>query len=45
MPDGVLEEEGRWSSDASLVYVRANMEYPLRVSELSGDGAVEYERQ
>ena len=45
VPGAVLKKEGRWSSDASLVYVRANMEDPLWASEWSGGRAVEYERQ
>ena len=43
VPEEVLKKEGRWSSDTSLVYVRANMEDPLWVSELSGDGTVQCE--
>ena len=41
MPEAVLTKEGRCSSDAPLVYVRANMQDPLWESELWGNGAVE----
>jgi len=45
VPEAVIKKEGRWSSDAFMVYVRANMEDPVWVSEVLGDGAGEYERQ
>ena len=45
MPEAVLKKEGRWSSDAFMGYVRANMEDPIWVSDLSGVEVVEYERQ
>ena len=43
--EAVLKKEARWSSDALIGYVRANMENPVWVSELSEVGAVEYETQ
>lgn len=45
VPEAVIKKEGRWSSDAFMVYVRANMEDPVWVSEVLGGGAGEYERQ
>ena len=45
MPEAVIKKEGRLSSDAFMVYVRANMEDPVWVSEVLGDGAREYDRQ
>ena len=45
VPEALLKKESRWLSDALIGYVRAHIEDPLWVSELSGDGAVEYERQ
>ena len=36
--EAVIKKEGRWSSDAFMVYVRANMEDPVCVSEVLGDG-------
>ena len=41
----MTKKEGRWSSDSFIVYVRANMEDPVRVSEVLGEGVGEYERQ
>ena len=36
MPGAVPKKEGTWSSDASFVHVRANMEDPLWVSRVVG---------
>ena len=45
VPEAMIKQEGRWSSDAFMVYVRANTEYPVWVSEVLGEGAGEYDRQ
>ena len=45
VPEAVIKKEGRWSSDAFMVYVRANMEDPVWVSEVLEHGAGEFERQ
>ena len=45
VPEAVIKKEGRWSSDAFTAYVRENMEDPVWVSEVLGEGAGEYERQ
>ena len=43
--EAVIKTEGRWSSDAVMVCVRANTEDPVWVSEVLGEGGGEYERQ
>ena len=45
VPEAVIKKEGKWSSDTLMVYVRANMEDPVWVSEALGEGAEGYERQ
>ena len=45
VPEAMITKEERWSSDVFMVYVRANMEDPVWVSEVLGEGAGEYERQ
>ena len=45
VPEAVIKKEGMWSSDAIMVYIRANMEDPIWAAEVLGDGAGEYERQ
>ena len=45
VPEAVKKKEGRWSSDSFMVYVRANMEDPVWVSEVLEHGAREFERQ
>ena len=38
MPEEVVKKTERWSSDSCLVYVRANMEDPVQVSEVLDHG-------
>ena len=45
VPESVIKKEGKWSSDSFMVYVRANMEDPVWVSEVLEHGAREFERQ
>ena len=45
VPEAVIKKEGRGSSDSFMVSVRANMEDPVRVSEVLEHGAWEFERQ
>ena len=45
VPEAVIKKEGRWWSDSFMVYVRANMEDPVWVSEVLEHGAWEFERQ
>ena len=45
VPGAVIKKEGRWSSDAFLVYVRANMQDPAWVSAVLEEGGGLFERQ
>lgn len=46
MPEAVIkQEEGGLSSDVFVVYVRANMENPVLVSEVLREGAGGNQRQ
>ena len=42
--EAVLMKGGRWSSDSFTVYVRADLEDPIWVSEVMEHGAQEFER-
>ena len=43
--EAVIKKERRWSSDAFMGYVRANMKDPVWVSEVLGEEARKYKRQ
>ena len=45
VPEAEINNEGRWSSDSFIVYVRGNMEDPVWVSEVLEHGAEGVERQ
>ena len=45
VPEAVIKKKRSWSSDSFMVYIRANMEDPVWVSEVLEHGAGEFERQ